>query len=225
MRVGEDDTVQIAEIILLQLVHDAVHEVHPFEAGRSVLRDDAGQSRTQPVDTGSDGLRNGMILPMEYVDHDGPSVELVDSHVRFLWKANVRLHHDGRIGQRDGGSFFHDGGLLDLGLNSMHIRVALAHDGERGETDTKFQAPSSRLVATEHIGQEGWSHERGTGGVHRNATRLDSGTDETCDDPISCGLGSEGEQTMDGGKPGFIGHPAEAEDDLSQFRIRSAKTA
>ena len=79
------------------------------------------------------GLRNGMILPMEYVDHDGPSVELVDRHVRLLREANVRLHHDGCIGQRDGGSFFHDSGLLDLGLNSMHIRVALAHDSKRGE--------------------------------------------------------------------------------------------
>jgi len=105
-----------------------VHEVHPFEAGRSVLRNDAGQSRAQPVDTSSDGLCDGMIFPMEYVDHDGPSVKLVDCHVRLLREANVGLHHDGRISQRNSSAFFHDGSLLDLGLDSMHIRVALAHN-------------------------------------------------------------------------------------------------
>ena len=90
----------------------------------------------------------------------------------------------------------------------MHIRVALAHDSERGETDTKFQATASRLVATEHIGQEGRSDERGTGGIHRNATGLDSGADEASDDSVPSGLGSEGKQTMDGREPGFIGRPA-----------------
>jgi hypothetical protein len=147
----EAESVEIEEVVLLHVVHDAAEELHPDPWCVFVLSFQAPEKGGEAVHCMAHWYGKGVVGPVEHIDYHGPAAKLLHSHVGASGEPYVISDEGIGVRQGGGGAIQDNGCLLGTTQSFYSVSVALADDGEGREALPEFVTFLAWLVVAEHL--------------------------------------------------------------------------
>ena len=204
------------EVVLLQLEHDATHQVHPDGWSVRHLGHNAVEARSDGDDGSADVASQDGRVAMEDVNSDGPSVEFLDCNVGLCREADVLGGESRGIRQGQGGAGFNHLGALDQLAYFRDLLVTLTDDRKGRESLAEGEPGSPRLIGAEDIIDKAGGGHRGIRHGERDVGGSCAFGEEGVEDAILTVLGGLHQEGVDLGEIGLRGNTAVVEEAIAQ---------
>jgi hypothetical protein len=144
------DLTEPGEVILLELEEDAAHKLHSDGLRIGRLGDDTVEVRADLVHSHTDAVGNRGVVPVEHVNHNRPTIELLHGNEDLSGETDVVGGQRRSVRESEGTTRFDQRGTLDQSLDAFHFGVAFADDGKRGQSLAKDKTGVHGRIGTEH---------------------------------------------------------------------------